>query len=113
MDGELNQRRFQIRFHFFWIQPLEINHAKIRDERKYRCECPLVHSRLPITESKSSVVSSSLFETVMTKRFRLYGRAKTGRYQMRYQILDLEIDGGELLDDCREHFVDAKFDFQV
>jgi hypothetical protein len=30
-----------------------------------------------------------------------------------YQILDLEIDGGELLDDCREHFVDAKFDFQV
>jgi hypothetical protein len=32
---------------------------------------------------------------------------------MRYQILDLEIDGGELLDDCREHFVDAKFDFQV
>jgi hypothetical protein len=30
-----------------------------------------------------------------------------------YQILDLEIDGGELLEDCREHFADAKFELQV
>jgi hypothetical protein len=32
---------------------------------------------------------------------------------MRCQILDLEIDGGELLDDRREHFPDAKFELQV
>ena len=32
---------------------------------------------------------------------------------MRYQILDLEIDGGKLLDDRREHFVDAKFELPV
>jgi len=32
---------------------------------------------------------------------------------MRYEILDLEIDGGKLLDDRCEHFVDAKFGLQV
>jgi hypothetical protein len=32
---------------------------------------------------------------------------------VRYQILDLEMDGGELPDDRREHFMDAKFDLQV
>jgi hypothetical protein len=30
-----------------------------------------------------------------------------------YQILDLEIDGGELPDDRCEHFVDAKIELQV
>lgn len=32
---------------------------------------------------------------------------------MRHQILDLEIDGGRLLDDHREDFVDARFELQV
>ena len=32
---------------------------------------------------------------------------------MGYQISDLEIDGGKLLDDRRKHFVDVKFELQV
>jgi hypothetical protein len=87
---------------------LDALNSALRKEAKRKSFC-----RPKITESKSSVVSSSLFETVMTNRFQIYRRAKTGRYQMRYQILDLEIDGGELLDDRREHFVDARFELQV
>jgi hypothetical protein len=38
---------------------------------------------------------------------------KTKTVSNGYQILELEIDGGKLLDDRREHFVDAKFELQV
>jgi hypothetical protein len=47
---------------------------------------------------------------------RRIGRDKAQKAQNHKSLCafcDLEIDGGELLDDCREHFVDAKFDFQV
>ena len=47
---------------------------------------------------------------------RRIGRDKAQKAQNHKSLCafcDLEIDGGELLDDCREHFVDTKFELRV
>ena len=71
---------------------------------------------LPLVCSPSALLGMRLRSTTNHfERLRPSAKATLDKRKTNdgYQILDLEIEGGELLDDRCEHFVDAKIELQV